>query len=589
MWWIVLPAAWAGPDVFGLGTGADGDLTVTDTQVVNVYSPVVEASLAGASELDVADGASFPPGTLLVVHQTLGDAAPVTFVQPPPVLDHLQLGVGATEYARVLQQNGDTLVLNAPLLNGYGPGAQVVRVPEYSSVTVLSGALAAEPWNGTTGGILAFAVDGPVVLTGDLDVSGQGFRGAGVDGNAGFDASCTASLDDLGEAAPKGEGGPGYGGVGRGTSGNGGGGGNCANAGGGGGGNGGYGGRGGFGRADSGSLDRGGYGGRAASPSTTGYALLGGGGGAADADDHANSSRGGAGGGVVLVRARSITGVGRVRAAGVAGINTLDDGASGGGAGGTVVLSVADTLECLGVEAPGARGGNVANGLLLPGVGHGPGGGGGGGRVVLQGASILCPANVAGGAAGVFLVNDPFGAQPGQAGASLEQGAIYEDADGDGVIAGPGGGPDCDDGDPTSAPGMPEVCDGADNDCNGPADDGLPVVTVYEDLDGDGFGDPASPAMDCGPMSGFVLDGTDCDDSDPDVFPGAPEVAGDGTDQDCDGMDGPDDPPIDTDTDTDDTDPEVVRRSSGCTCSANSPVFTGLWAFLVPLIAARRR
>ena len=57
----------------------------------------------------------------------------------------------------------------------------------------------------------------------------------------------------------------------------------------------------------------------------------------------------------------------------------------------------------------------------------------------------------------------------------------------DGYAAEPG---DCDDTDSTISPEAVEVCDGADNDCNGEADDGLPLQTVYEDMDGDGFGDP---------------------------------------------------------------------------------------------------
>jgi hypothetical protein len=60
--------------------------------------------------------------------------------------------------------------------------------------------------------------------------------------------------------------------------------------------------------------------------------------------------------------------------------------------------------------------------------------------------------------------------------------------------------------------GEPEVCDGVDNDGDGLTDE-------QPDLDGDGF-------SDCG---------DDCDDSDPDVHPGAPELC-DGKDSDCDGL-----------------------------------------------------
>jgi hypothetical protein len=63
-----------------------------------------------------------------------------------------------------------------------------------------------------------------------------------------------------------------------------------------------------------------------------------------------------------------------------------------------------------------------------------------------------------------------------------------------------------------------------------------PAMTRYPDADGDGYGNPAMPTSGCGTGSG-VLDGTDCDDTDRDVHPGAPEPVGcDMVDQDCDMM-----------------------------------------------------
>ncbi len=103
------------------------------------------------------------------------------------------------------------------------------------------------------------------------------------------------------------------------------------------------------------------------------------------------------------------------------------------------------------------------------------------------------------------------------------------DSDGDGSIAVN----DCDDEDPNTYPGADEICDGVDNDCDGDIDEGVTdSITLYEDKDGDGHGNPLSTAEGC-PEDGWVAEGDDCDDNDDTVYTGAPEIC-DELDNDCD-------------------------------------------------------
>ena len=106
----------------------------------------------------------------------------------------------------------------------------------------------------------------------------------------------------------------------------------------------------------------------------------------------------------------------------------------------------------------------------------------------------------------------------------------FADADSDGFAACE----DCDDTSDAAYPGGDEVCDGLDNDCNGQFDDVEDPPVWYADADGDGFGGTNLVLEGCDQPAGYLDTADDCDDLDPDVWPGATEVC-DGVDNNCDG------------------------------------------------------
>jgi hypothetical protein len=96
---------------------------------------------------------------------------------------------------------------------------------------------------------------------------------------------------------------------------------------------------------------------------------------------------------------------------------------------------------------------------------------------------------------------------------------------------------DCNDNDPAVYPGAPEICDGKDNNCNGMIDEGLASIMLCEDKDGDGHGiKNGMTKVGCsGNNKGFGACDGDCNDNDPKVYPGAPEVCN-FIDDNCNGM-----------------------------------------------------
>lgn len=173
------------------------------------------------------------------------------------------------------------------------------------------------------------------------------------------------------------------------------------------------------------------------------------------------------------------------------------------------------------------------------------------------------------------------------------------DADADGYVACE----ECDDSSASVNPRASEVCNEIDDDCDGITDGGTATdATVwYPDADGDGFG-ARGGVTDCVPPDGYIADGGDCADTNPDINPSAAEVC-DGTDQDCDGETdegacGTPDDTGDADTATADGDTgggkqdgELAGPPEGCGCATDGAggAAAGLIAVALAGLATRRR
>lgn len=92
---------------------------------------------------------------------------------------------------------------------------------------------------------------------------------------------------------------------------------------------------------------------------------------------------------------------------------------------------------------------------------------------------------------------------------------------------------DCNENDDRIHPGVNELCNGRDDDCDGQTDEGLSDETLYPDEDHDGYGRPGTSVKGC-PGPGYGIGTSDCDDDDSSTYPGASEIC-DNADNDCDG------------------------------------------------------
>ena len=157
------------------GDGSDGALTVTTADtIINDYAYITDATVSsGTNTFNVNDASNFSPGDEILIIQIQHDAT--------------DSNAGTYEFKDISSISGNQITVSSNLTHTYysndfnnetASAAQIVRVPQYTDVTVNSGAsIVAPDWDGYKGGIVVFRATGTVTVNGTIDVSEKGYRG----------------------------------------------------------------------------------------------------------------------------------------------------------------------------------------------------------------------------------------------------------------------------------------------------------------------------------------------------------------------------------------------------------------------------
>ena len=379
--------------------------------VINKYSRVSKLDTCAVTAT-VYDPNYFTVGSKVLLIQTNGATMQEKNNEGFGTLESLK-NSGKYEINEVDSIIGNVVFLKYRLQNVYNDlfgVLQLVTFPKYDNA-VVNDTLRAKPWDGQTGGIIAFEAN-TITLNAPISASGAGFRGGITKSYSQCESFDTYSdyyfalnSTTVNSGGQKGESVVPYSAnkeCGRGPQVHGGGGGNNHKSGGGGGANMSAGGSGGESQRSNILRCPGKYpglGGISLPNNSSGNALFfGGGGGAGHNKEGTGNSNGGNGGGIVIIKANSLEGNNRVIAAnGVSALFIDGDGAGGGGAGGTIALAIPKITGELTLEAKGGNGGNTGSTNSYD---FGPGGGGSGGRIVLSTTTSSVKTILTGGGSG---------------------------------------------------------------------------------------------------------------------------------------------------------------------------------------------
>ncbi len=209
--------------------GRNGARTIAAAGVVvNQYTSLAAGAAVGAASITVVSaaalnstdtgGGALASGDVILIYQARG--ASINTANSSAYGDITSYGnAGNYEIRTVRSVAGNVISLESDssgascaigLKNSFSTGAQVIRVPQYSALTVNSGAsIVPVAWDGTIGGVVALLVQNTATINGSVSAAALGFRGGVLDNfdrPSGTTNNINYATDDYPAGGQKGEG-----------------------------------------------------------------------------------------------------------------------------------------------------------------------------------------------------------------------------------------------------------------------------------------------------------------------------------------------------------------------------------------------
>ena len=196
---LLLSFTWKFNSQIAFGNGSDGSTSISTNSIVNSYHKIL--NISGATFTLINNTAfSLSNGNVVLVINMLS---------------------GEYELRQVSWVSGVYINLDLGSIpnSNFATNSQIIKVPQYSSLTVnAGGSITCPSWDGETGGVICFLVSNTLNLNnGQIDAAGKGFYNGlggagGVGGNGGLGGFSGTNLSSNG--GQSGYGGSGYGGAG---------------------------------------------------------------------------------------------------------------------------------------------------------------------------------------------------------------------------------------------------------------------------------------------------------------------------------------------------------------------------------------